>query len=68
MGRSPVRGVLPKCQNGFIVSEVTSESEQVGGLILASTCAEQNSNLYRAITGQLRLKNTVKLEVVPVLN
>jgi hypothetical protein len=28
MGRSPMRGVLPKCLNGFIVSEVNSESEQ----------------------------------------
>jgi hypothetical protein len=29
MDRSPIQGVLRKCLNGFIVSEVSSESEQV---------------------------------------
>jgi hypothetical protein len=31
MGRSPVQGVLLKCQNEFIVSEVGSESKQAEG-------------------------------------
>jgi hypothetical protein len=31
MGSSPVPGVLPKCLNGFILSEVNSESEQTRG-------------------------------------
>jgi len=35
MGRSPVLGALPKSLNGFIVSEVNSESEQV-------SCDERN--------------------------
>jgi len=30
-GRSPIQGVLPKCQNGFTVLEVNSESEQDRG-------------------------------------
>jgi hypothetical protein len=33
MGWSPVRGVLPKCLNGFTVKEVNSESEEARGLI-----------------------------------
>jgi hypothetical protein len=31
MGICPVRGILPKCVKGFIVSEVNSELEQVRG-------------------------------------
>jgi hypothetical protein len=31
MGRSPVQRVLPKCLDGFVVSEVSSESEQAIG-------------------------------------
>jgi len=31
MGRSPVQGHLPKCLKGFVISEVNSDSEQVGG-------------------------------------
>jgi hypothetical protein len=31
VSRSPVEGVLPICLNGFMVSEVNSESEQAGG-------------------------------------
>jgi hypothetical protein len=31
MGRSPIQGVLPKCLNGFTVSEVNSGSEEARG-------------------------------------
>jgi hypothetical protein len=31
MGRSSVQGVLPKCLNGFITSEVNCELEQARG-------------------------------------
>jgi hypothetical protein len=27
MGRSPIQGVLPKCEKGFIVLEVNSDSK-----------------------------------------
>jgi hypothetical protein len=31
MGRSPIQGVVLKCQNGFLGSEVKSELEQARG-------------------------------------
>jgi hypothetical protein len=31
MGRSPFQGVLPKCLEGFIVSEVTSDLDEAKG-------------------------------------
>jgi hypothetical protein len=31
MDRSPILGILPKCLNGFIISQVNSGSEHVRG-------------------------------------
>jgi len=36
MGQSPEQGVIPKCRNGFVVSEVNSESERTRGYNLCN--------------------------------
>jgi hypothetical protein len=66
MGQSPVQGVLPKCINGFIVSEVNPASKQDSG---AKPWHEQKHlglpqicNYLYSSTGK------VKGKVFPVLN